>query len=187
MNRRWAVPRRLRRPCQGNTRSIEQGRFPRSPRCLAATNRNREQAGQGKPHQPKRDGPRQNKLKNFRSPCHETCPTITLNRYPRLGHHRATRPTTATPPCVGPDRGRPALCTLRQPPTSCWRAPSLRFTVCPLWIRGPIALAGRAEEEIVGSPVTVHQGPGAVRRRSARPAGAPGPGCARRSTGRPQP
>jgi hypothetical protein len=28
---------------------------------------------------------------NFRSPCHETCPTITLNRYPRLGHHRATR------------------------------------------------------------------------------------------------
>ena len=98
MNRRMAFPRRLRRPRRGDTRSIKQGRFPRSPRCLAATKRNREQAGQGKPHQPKRDGPRQNKLRNFRSTCHETCPTITLNRYPRLGHHRASRsPLTFCP------------------------------------------------------------------------------------------
>ena len=125
MNRRWAVPRRLSRPCQGNTRSIEQGRFPRSPRCLAATKRNREQAGQGKPHQPKRDGPRQNKLRNFRSTCHETRPTITLNRYPRLGHHRASRsPLTFCPlrskapsRSPGPQIPKERLWALRSPCT----------------------------------------------------------------------
>jgi len=98
MNRRWAVPRRLRRPCQGNTRSIEQGRFPWSPRCLAATKRNREQADQGQPHQPKRDGPRQYQIGNLKTPCHEACPTITPNRYQRLGRRRAKRTMKARQP-----------------------------------------------------------------------------------------